>query len=106
MKVVVDVSAMVPYLLNPNKEMTAMLQEYNLVAPVLFLSESGNTLLKYLNRNLITLEEANKLLNQSKELISQFIHLSDYSGHVMRLASEYNLTFYDSEYFFDIRVKR
>jgi len=101
MKLVADVSAIIPYLLYQDKETTELFSgEDKLFAPMLYLSESGNTLLKYLNKNLITFQEVNRLLNQSKVIISQFIYLNDYSEDIIRLASQYNLTFYDSEYLF------
>ncbi len=68
--IVIDVSAVIPFLLYKDEEIgNAIEQALEIVTPELFLPESYNVLLQYVKKELTTLEEAYKYINQALMLL-------------------------------------
>lgn len=98
---VVDVSAIIPFLLNRDKKIEKAVREANrIIVPELYVSESGNTLLQYVKKDLITAQEAHKYIDQSMDLVDHFIDLTEHSKDILSMAYENRLSFYDAQYLF------
>ncbi|WP_236977367.1 type II toxin-antitoxin system VapC family toxin [Membranihabitans maritimus] len=98
---VVDVSAIIPFLLYRDTEIEKAVRTANrIIVPNLYIPETGNTLLQYVKKDLITIQEAYKYIDQSMELVDHFIDLSDHSQNILSIAYENSLSFYDVQYLF------
>lgn len=101
MKLIADVSAIIPYVLQGDHKIEEIIaKDQLLISPILFISECGNTWLKYLYKKLIGPEDGYYYLNLSLGLIAQFIDLNSYAADILQLAYEQDLSYYDAEYLF------
>lgn len=99
--IVLDVSAVIPFLLYKDEELNnAIEQAQEIVAPELYVPESGNTMLQYVKKEMITLDEAYKYIRQSFALVDRFINLANHSEDILSLAFSTNISFYDAQYLF------
>ena len=75
----------------------ALQKDSEWAAPILWRSELRNVLILYVRKDLITLEQAQRIMNSALELLrGKEYEVSSYE--VLRLASESNCSAYDCEF--------
>ncbi len=99
--IILDVSAVIPFLLYKDEKLNYTIEQaQEIIAPELYVPESGNTLLQYVKKELITMEEAYKYINQSLDIVDSFINLANHSTDILSMAYRNNISFYDAQYLF------
>lgn len=99
--IVLDVSAVIPFLLYNDREIrSAIKRAVEILAPDLYVPESGNVLLQYVKKKLITIEEAHLYIRQSIGVVDNFVNLNNQSPEILSMAYDTNLSFYENQYLF------
>ena len=99
MRIVLDVSAVVPVILGNDKVTHNILRQCDIIlAPALYQSELGNTLLQYLKHDVISADEAIAYFEQGVNLISKFVDMHITFTDIMLTALKLSISYYDAEY--------
>ena len=99
MNLVIDVNAVLYYVMQHDKDIEIiLLNSDSLIAPLLYISETGNALLQYTRKSIITENMALKYFNASIDVVDDFIDTSNDKELIFTLAARHSLSYYDAEY--------